>query len=70
MFMQVADWFSNARVRRRERAYPLGLLSQADRKNSWRLAGLADVLGEMRAEKNADLADLQMSGSRRRAHPD
>jgi hypothetical protein len=70
MFIQVADWFSNARVRRRERAYPLRLPPQAERKDSWRLAGLADVLGEMQAEKNADLADPQMSGPRGRAHPD
>ena len=34
MFMQVADVFSNARVRRHGRAYLLGLLSQSERKNS------------------------------------
>jgi SRSO17 transposase len=41
MFMQVAGAFSNARVRRHGRAYLLGLLSQAERKNSWQLAELA-----------------------------
>jgi SRSO17 transposase len=41
MFMQVAGAFSNARVRRHGRAYVLGLLSQAERKNSWQLAELA-----------------------------
>jgi SRSO17 transposase len=41
MFMQVADVFSNARVRRHGRAYVLGLLSQAERKNSWQLAEFA-----------------------------
>jgi SRSO17 transposase len=41
MFMQVAGAFSNARVRRHGRAYLLGLLSQAERKNSWQLAEFA-----------------------------
>jgi SRSO17 transposase len=41
MFMQVAGCFSNARVRRRGRAYLLGLLSRAERKNSWQLAEFA-----------------------------
>ena len=41
MFMRVAGCFSNVRVRRRGRAYLLGLLSQAERKNSWSLAELA-----------------------------
>jgi SRSO17 transposase len=41
MFMRVADVFSNARVRRHGRAYVLGLLSQAERKNSWSLAEFA-----------------------------
>jgi len=41
MFMQAAGVFSNARVRRHGRAYVLGLLSQAERKNSWRSAGCA-----------------------------
>jgi hypothetical protein len=41
MFMQVAGAFSNASVRRRGRAYVLGLLSRAERKNSWQLAEFA-----------------------------
>src|SRR5487761_17373 len=41
MFMQVAGVFSNARVRRRGRAYLLGLLSHAERKTSWQLAEFA-----------------------------
>lgn len=41
MFMQVAGCFANARVRRRGRAYLLGLLSGAERKNSWQLAEFA-----------------------------
>ena len=41
MFMQVAGVFSNARVRRHGRAYLLGLLSRAERKNSWQLAEFA-----------------------------
>ena len=41
MFMQVAGVFSNARVRRHGRAYLLGLLSGAERKNSWQLAEFA-----------------------------
>ena len=41
MFMQVAGVFSNARVRGHGRAYVLGLLSQAERKNSWQLAEFA-----------------------------
>ena len=41
MFMQVAGAFSNARVRRHGRSYVLGLLSQAERKNSWQLAEFA-----------------------------
>jgi SRSO17 transposase len=41
MFMQVAGAFLNARVRRHGRAYLLGLLSQAERKNSWQLAEFA-----------------------------
>lgn len=41
MFMQAAGAFSNARVRRHGRAYVLGLLSQAERKNSWQLAEFA-----------------------------
>ena len=41
MFMQVAGYFANARVRRHGRAYLLGLLSRAERKNSWQLAEFA-----------------------------
>ena len=41
MFMQAAGSFSNARVRRHGRAYLLGLLSHAERKNSWQLAEFA-----------------------------
>jgi SRSO17 transposase len=41
MFARVAGVFSNASVRRRGRAYLLGLLSHAERKNSWSLAELA-----------------------------
>src|SRR5436305_10519872 len=41
MFAQVAGVFSNAHVRRRGRAYVLGLLSQTERKNSWQLAEFA-----------------------------
>jgi SRSO17 transposase len=41
MFIQVAGAFSNARVRRHGRAYVLGLLSRAERKNSWQLAEFA-----------------------------
>ena len=41
MFMQVSGAFSNARVRRHGRAYLLGLLSGAERKNSWQLAEFA-----------------------------
>ena len=38
MFAQVARLFGNAAVRRQGRAYLLGLLSHAERKNSWSLA--------------------------------
>jgi SRSO17 transposase len=41
MFVQFAGVFSNARVRRHGRAYLLGLLSHAERKNSWQLAEFA-----------------------------
>ncbi len=41
MFMQVAGVFSDARVRRHGRAYVLGLLSGAERENSWQLAEFA-----------------------------
>jgi SRSO17 transposase len=41
MFAQVAGEFGNASVRRHGRAYLLGLLSQAERKNSWMLAEFA-----------------------------
>ena len=41
MFMQVGGVFSNARVRRHGRAYLLGLLMRAERKNSWQLAEFA-----------------------------
>ena len=41
MFVHVAGVFSNARVRRHGRAYLLGLLSRAERKNSWQLAEFA-----------------------------
>jgi SRSO17 transposase len=41
LFAQVAGVFSNAAVRRHGRAYILGLLSQAERKNSWWLAEFA-----------------------------
>jgi SRSO17 transposase len=41
MFMQVAAAFSNARVRQRGRPYLLGLLSPAERKNSWQQAWFA-----------------------------
>jgi SRSO17 transposase len=41
MFAQVAGVFRNAAVRRHGRAYLLGLLSHAERKNSWSLAEFA-----------------------------
>ncbi len=41
MFAQVAGVFGNAAVRRHGRAYLLGLLSHAERKNSWWLAEFA-----------------------------
>jgi SRSO17 transposase len=41
MFAQVAGVFGNASVRRRGRGYLLGLLSHAERKNSWWLAEFA-----------------------------
>jgi hypothetical protein len=41
MFAQVAGVFGNASVRRRGRWYVLGLLSHAERKNSWWLAEFA-----------------------------
>jgi SRSO17 transposase len=41
MFAQVAGVFGNAAVRRHGRAYLLGLLSHAERKNSWSLAEFA-----------------------------
>ena len=41
MFAQVAGVFANAAVRGHGRAYLLGLLSHAERKNSWQLAEFA-----------------------------
>ena len=41
LFAQVAGAFVNAAVRRHGRAYLLGLLSQAERKNGWTLAEFA-----------------------------
>src|SRR5260370_42062225 len=41
LFAQVAGFFGNAAVRRHGRAYLLGLLSQAERKNGWALAEFA-----------------------------
>ena len=41
MFALVAGEFAEAPSRRRARAYLLGLLSQAERKNGWTLAELA-----------------------------
>ena len=41
LFAQVAGVFGNAAVRRHGRAYLLGLLSQAERKNAWTLAEFA-----------------------------
>ena len=41
MFAQAAGVFANAAVRRHGRAYLLGLLSHAERKNSWTLAEFA-----------------------------
>src|SRR5260221_268886 len=41
LFAQVAGDFANAAVRRQGRAYLLGLLSQAERKNGWTLAEFA-----------------------------
>ena len=41
MFAQAAGVFGNAAVRRHGRAYLLGLLSHAERKNSWTLAEFA-----------------------------
>jgi SRSO17 transposase len=44
MFAQVAGEFENAGSRRRARAYVLGLLSHAERKNGWTLAEFAGDL--------------------------
>ena len=41
LFAEVAGVFGNAAVRRHGRAYVLGLLSQAERKNGWTLAEFA-----------------------------
>src|SRR5260370_12997501 len=41
LFAQVAGAFGNAAVRRHGRAYLLGLLSHAERKNGWTLAEFA-----------------------------
>ena len=41
MFAQVAGEFENAGSRKRARAYVLGLLSHAERKNGWTLAEFA-----------------------------
>jgi SRSO17 transposase len=41
LFAQVAGVFGNVAVRRHGRAYLLGLLSQAERKNGWTLAEFA-----------------------------
>jgi hypothetical protein len=41
LFAQAAGCFWNAAVRRHGRAYLLGLLPQAERKNSWQLAEFA-----------------------------
>jgi len=41
LFAQVAGAFGNAAVRRHGRAYLLGQLSGAERKNSWQLAEFA-----------------------------
>jgi SRSO17 transposase len=41
MFAQVAGEFENAGSRKRARAYLLGLLSHAERKNGWTLAEFA-----------------------------
>ena len=41
MFMHVAGMFGNASARRHGRWYLLGLLSHAERKNSWQLAEFA-----------------------------
>jgi hypothetical protein len=45
MFAQVAGVFRNAAVRRHGRACLLGLLSHAERKNSWSLAEFAGDRG-------------------------
>ena len=63
MFMQVAGVFSNARVRRHGRAYLLGLLSGAERKNSWQLAEFA---GRRVAGRDAAAAELLAVGRGRR----
>jgi SRSO17 transposase len=44
MFALVAGVFAEAPSRRRARAYLLGLLSQAERKNGWTIAELAGDL--------------------------
>ena len=44
MFAQVAGEFENAGSRKRARAYVLGLLSHAERKNGWTLAEFAGDL--------------------------
>ena len=44
MFAQVAGVFAEAPSRRRARAYLLGLLSQAERKNGWTIAEFAGDL--------------------------
>ena len=48
MFAQVAGVFAEAPSRRRARAYLLGLLSQAERKNGWTIAEFAGDLSRWR----------------------
>jgi hypothetical protein len=56
--MQVTGAFSNARVRRHGRAYALGLLSQAERKNYRQLAEFAGC----GARRDAAAAELFAAG--------
>jgi len=59
MFAQAAGCFGNAAVRRRGRAYLLGLLSPQERKNSW---SLAEFAGDVSPERDAAAAEFLAMG--------
>ncbi len=70
LFAQVAGVFGNANVRAHGRGYLLGLLSHAERKNSWWLAELAGDVSPDGMQRLLNYSPWELAGHTRFPTPE